>query len=59
MIEQKRIKIKYGIGYGTHETEIWVEDGLSEDEIQDMAYEAIQERLWVSATVVDDEGGEA
>jgi hypothetical protein len=51
----KLVKVKYGIGYGTHQTDIEVEDDATEDEIEEMAFEAVRDRLWVTCEVVEEQ----
>lgn len=47
----KRIIIKYGIGYGSHETDMEVEDDATEEQIEEWVRDCVMERLdwhWVT-----------
>lgn len=46
------VEIKYGIGYGTHTTELEFEDGTPETDIEQEVADHVQERLEWSHQVV-------
>lgn len=43
------IVVRYGIGYGKHETEIEVPDDASQEEIDEYARDAVLDRVWWAA----------
>lgn len=45
MEEYVTIRIKYGIGYGSHETDCEVPKDATDEEIHDIVYDMISERL--------------
>lgn len=51
----RTIYIRYGIGYGEHETEIEVPEDADEHEVNLEVHEAIMERVWYSVVEQEDE----
>lgn len=49
----KRIIIKYGIGYGSHEIDLELEDDLTDEEIEQSVQDTVMARLDWSWKVVD------
>lgn len=43
--EMVRIIIKYSIGYGSHETDLDVPSDMTDDEIQQIVWDMVSERL--------------
>ena len=50
----KRVIVKFGVGYGMHETDFDGPDDMTEEEIKECAQECVMERLDWSYEVVND-----
>lgn len=42
----KRVKVTYGIGYGSHETELEFDDADTDEEIEEGVSDYVRDRLW-------------
>lgn len=49
------VKIRYGVGYGTHHDEIEVEDDATYEEIESMVQEVVTEKLDWGFSIEDPE----